>query len=463
MRRAIFKNFIIILLLALILSGSIFSVSISRILQEETRENMLNILQIVDQSLNYEEDINLQINQMKLIIESEEVRFTIIGTDGKVLVDSDADHTNMENHIDRAEVLEALKDGSGYARRESDTLGKSMLYVSYLSKQEDYILRLSKSSSGLIDYVAIILPAILLSLGVSLLLSIVLANSFSSSITKPLYEISEELLKLKDEEPQFTFKTYKYDELNLIAETTKQMADVVKKSIKNIEFEKMIRQEFFANASHELKTPITSIRGYIELIENGMATDEKMYSEFMFRIKKEAQNMAGLINDILMVSKLETKEAEVVITEIRICPLINQLIASLKPLAAEYDVNIEMSCKPIAIKANYDQMKELFNNLIVNAIKYNKAKGKVKIIVTTEGSDAVFVVEDTGVGIPKESQQRIFERFYRVDKGRSKKMGGTGLGLSIVKHIVNYYNGSIKLESKLGVGSKFTVKLPIVN
>ena len=194
-----------------------------------------------------------------------------------------------------------------------------------------------------------------------------------------------------------------------------------------------------------------------------MATDEKMQKEFMARIKKESQNMAALINDILMVSRLETKEAEVVITDIRICPLINELIASLKPLAAEYDVSIEMSCKPIVIKANYGHMKELFNNLITNAIKYNKPKGTIKINVTVEGNDALFVIEDTGVGIPEESRPRIFERFYRVDKGRSKKMGGTGLGLSIVKHIVNYYGGSIKLESTLGVGSKFTVKLPIVN
>ena len=223
----------------------------------------------------------------------------------------------------------------------------------------------------------------------------------------------------------------------------------------------MIRQEFFTNASHELKTPITSIKGYIELLENGMATDENMKMEFMARIKKEAQNMASLINDILMISRLETKEAEITITEVRICPLINELIESLKPLAVENEVTIEMSCKPIVLMVNYGQMRELFNNLITNAIKYNKPKGKVKITATIEGKDAIFIVEDTGVGIPEESKQRVFERFYRVDKGRSKKMGGTGLGLSIVKHIVNYYNGSIELKSKLGEGSKFTVRIPI--
>ncbi len=170
--------------------------------------------------------------------------------------------------------------------------------------------------------------------------------------------------------------------------------------------------------------------------------------------------MANLINDILMISRLETKEAEVIISEVRICPIVNDLIASLKPLASENNISIDINCKPIILKANEGQIKELFNNLIVNAIKYNKPGGKVNITVSKEGNDAIFIVEDTGVGIPEESKARVFERFYRVDKGRSKKIGGTGLGLSIVKHIVNYYNGSIKLESELGRGSKFTIKSP---
>lgn len=463
MKKAIFKNFIIILVLALLLSGSIFSVVISNILLNNTKEYMLNILQIMDQSIDYDSDMNSQIEKYTIINERITARFTVMDIRGKVLADSDvSDHMSMENHIDRKEMREALDAGYGYARRKSDTLNISMLYVSYLSQQGDYVLRISMPFTGLIDYMLILLPAILLSLGITLLLSLILASRFSGSITKPLYEISEELLKLQENNPEFSFKPYEYYELNLIADTTKRMADEVKESMKKIEFEKMIRQEFFTNASHELKTPITSIKGYIELLENGMATDDNMKKEFMARIKKEAKNMAILINDILMISRLETKDAEVSITNIRICPMVNELIESLKPLAAENEVTIEMNCKPIVLKANHGQMRELFNNLIINAIKYNKPKGKVKITVTEEGgNDFIFIVEDTGVGIPEDLKLRIFERFYRVDKGRSKKMGGTGLGLSIVKHIVNYYNGSIELYSEVGKGSKFTVRIPI--
>jgi len=336
-----------------------------------------------------------------------------------------------------------------------------MLYVSYKSEQGNYILRISKPFSGVFSYMSILLPAFILSLGVTLLISMILANSLARSITRPLYEISEEMLKLKENIPEFSFRTYEYYELNLIADTTKRMADVVKESLKKIEFEKMVRQEFFTNVSHELKTPITSIRGYVELLENDMAANEEMKKEFLYRIKKEAQNMANLINDILMISRLETKEAEVTIKDIRITPLVNEVIASLKPMAAQNNITIEVNCQPLTIKANDGQMKELLNNLISNAIKYNKPNGKVNIIIKKEGNEVIFIVEDTGVGIPEESKARVFERFYRVDKGRSKKMGGTGLGLSIVKHIVNYYGGTIQLESELGKGSKFTVRIPL--
>jgi two-component system phosphate regulon sensor histidine kinase PhoR len=462
MKKAIFKNFIIILILALLFSGSIFSIVISDVLLDKTKVNMLNILQIMDQSLDYDSDLGLQINELNILNDHNKARLTILDSEGNVIVDNQvSEHLNMENHLQRKEIQKALKEGYGSARRRSGTLNKSMLYVSYMSKNKDYILRIAMPFNGYVSYLAILLPSILLSLGITLILSLILANRFSSTITKPLYEISEELLKLKEDNPEFSFKPYEYSELNLIGDTTKRMADAVKQSMKKIEFERMVRQEFFTNASHELKTPITSIRGYIELLENNMATNEEMKKEFMARIKKEALNMTVLIDDILMISRLETKEVEVVITQVRICPLVTELVASLKPLAGENDVTIEMNCKPITINANHGQMKDLFSNLIVNAIKYNKPGGKVKIIVTKEGNNAIFIVEDTGVGIPDKSKQRIFERFYRVDKGRSKKMGGTGLGLSIVKHIVNYYNGTIEFDSQIGKGTKFTVRIPI--
>lgn len=461
MKRAVFQKFILIIALALTLSGSIFSVIMSDILLDRTRENIRGILKVADYSLDYEGDLQEQVLRWKQLQKDQRTRFTIMDRNGNILADSDVEfYQTMENHAEREEVREALQKGSGEARRNSETLRLSMLYLSQLSEKEPYILRMAVPFTGLYEYMGTLLPAILISLGLSLLISLMIADRFSRTITKPLKDIAEELYKLKEDNPEFNFKPYHYAEMNVIADTARHMAEAVQESKKRIEFEKMIRQEFFSNASHELKTPITSIRGYVELLENDMAVDKKLEKEFLSRIKRESENMTNLINDILMISRLETKEAEVELTEVRLCPLLEEVCSSLKPLAREYQVSIISNCRPLSIYANGSQLKELLNNLIINAIKYNKPEGKVYVTVTSEAEDIVIVVEDTGVGIPEDARQRVFERFYRVDKGRSKKVGGTGLGLSIVKHVVNYYNGTIDLESQPDVGSKFTIRLP---
>jgi two-component system phosphate regulon sensor histidine kinase PhoR len=443
------------------MSGSIFGVTISNIIMDKTENDMLYALRIADHSLDFNGDLVVQLNALKKIVNEEHTRFTVIDPNGNVLADSEvSDARTMENHKNREEVKEALTRGTGYGRRKSDTLNIPMLYVACESANGNYIIRMAVPFSGIWQYIGILLPAILISIGISLIISVLLARRFSMSITKPLNEIAGEMQKLKDVNPEFNFKNYQYEEMNVIAQTTMQMAKSVKESMNRIEFEKIVRQEFFSNASHELKTPLTSIRGYIELLENGIISEEKMKKDFLSRIKKETEKMTNLINDILMISRLETKEAEVVLTEVRLCPLVKEVCTSLEPLAAECNVTIEMNCRPLSMTANSQQLQELFSNLITNAVKYNKPGGKVYVTVTSEPNDIIIIIEDTGVGIPEESKQRVFERFYRVDKGRSKKMGGTGLGLSIVKHVVNYYNGTIELDSKLMEGTKFTVHLP---
>ena len=228
MKRAIFKNFIIIISLALLLSGSIFSTLISNILLGKTRENMIDLLQIIDQSLDYSEDIKSQIDNLLAINQRNKSRITVMDIMGNVVADSDiSDYNNIDNHLNREEIQEALKAGIGYAKRKSNTLGIPMLYVSYLSRQGNYILRISMPYSGLINYMVYLLPAILLSLGISLIVSIILGNRFSRSITKPLYEISEELLKINEDNSNLSFRNYEYYELNLIANTTKQMANAI--------------------------------------------------------------------------------------------------------------------------------------------------------------------------------------------------------------------------------------------
>ena len=225
--------------------------------------------------------------------------------------------------------------------------------------------------------------------------------------------------------------------------------------------EKEIRQEFFANASHELKTPITSIRGYAELLESDMIKDEATKKDMISRIKKEADHMNMLIADILEVSKLESNDIRPEVMRVDISLLIGETIETFKPKADEAQVSVYDYSRPgTFVYADYSHMDEVISNLVSNAIRYNRKNGKVWIYAANEGGFLELRVRDTGIGIPNSECSRIFERFYRVDKGRSRVTGGTGLGLSIVKHILSYYKGTVEVRSKVGSGSEFIVRMP---
>lgn len=426
---------------------------------------MLYTLEMLDQTLDYEGDLSQQVQRMEAFTAGNPSRVTLIRTDGTVVSDSDADPSELDNHLSRKEVVQALDKGNGSARRYSYTLKKELLYVAYKSARSDMIIRVSVPYSGATEYLTMLLPAALFSFLAALVCALVVSKRFVDSVTRPLSNIAAEMSKVrgdyKGDYTELHFEKCQYPELNVIAETTMEMSKNVKDYLNRIDKEKQIRQEFFSNASHELKTPITSIQGYAELMESGMVQDENMKMDFIKRIKKEAINMAGLINDILMISRLEAKDAEVVVSDVRISVLLDEITDSLKPAAASGQVFIHCDCQPLCIKANPQQMKELLSNLVSNAVKYNRPGGQIWVNIREKDEDLVIRVRDNGVGIPQESLDRIFERFYRVDKGRSRKQGGTGLGLSIVKHIVNFYHGTIRVTSQLEEGTEFIVTIPL--
>ena len=461
MRRAILQKFILVLFGALILNGLIFYMVGSRVILNSSTRDMLYMLEVLDGSLDYEGDLAETMKKLDPLMDGNNSRLTVIKMDGTVLADTQAQMDELDNHLDRKEVQDAIQTGSGYARRRSDTLNEGMLYVAYRSKNADVILRAAVPYSGFQQYLPLFFPASALSLLVAVVGSFIVTTRLVSSITKPLQDITKEMLKVKGDYTELNFEHCQYPEINVIADTTMKMSKNVKDYLNQIEKERMIRQEFFSNASHELKTPITSIQGYAELLESGMIQDEATKADFASRIKKEAVRMTGLINDILMISRLESKEAEVTFSDVRISVLLEEIVDSLIPEAAEAQVVIHVDCQPLMIHANLQQMRELLTNLISNAVKYNRPGGQVWVNIRETDGQMVIRVKDNGVGIPSDSLDRIFERFYRVDKGRSRKQGGTGLGLSIVKHIVNFYHGTIHVSSEPDIGSEFTVFLPM--
>lgn len=222
-----------------------------------------------------------------------------------------------------------------------------------------------------------------------------------------------------------------------------------------------LRENFFANASHELKTPITSIKGYSELLTSGIPYSEEQKTEFLKRIKKETDNITSLINDILAISRIESGHGSQDKLQFNIKSLLDEMVKEFEPMLHENNLTIDIFCDDIEITEEKTKFCTLFNNLISNAIKYNVPNGNVCVTVARLNDKIYIEVSDTGIGIPKVDQSRVFERFYRVDKGRSKKVGGTGLGLAIVKHIVNYYNGTLTLESEIDKGTTIKLELNI--
>lgn len=462
MKKAIVNRFLSILTFALLVSGIIAYLTASRRLLENTTEGMLKTLDAIDYALDYQEDIAKQLKRLDKQVLDKDERITVINNEGTVVADTDYSNTGtLENHLKREEVKSAIQYGSGYSVRYSNTLHEKTLYTAMLSKESSYILRLSVKYTGTEDYIRALVPAYIIGAAFVLGISMSISLRLSATVTRPLKEITDEMSVIQGEIPEFHFKTYRYPELNRISYTTDKLTNEIKEYVEKVDFEKQIRQEFFSNASHELKTPITSIKGYAEILHNDFAKTAEAKEDCIRRIIKEADHMTTLINDILMISKLETKEDHMDRSEIRLIPLLEDIMESVEPLARTNDIRIHVDCKPVTVYGSAKQYRELLMNLITNAILYNKPEGEVFIDIRKLPQALQIEVRDTGIGICKEDQERIFERFYRIDKGRSRKMGGTGLGLSIVKHIVAFNGGEISVESEPDMGSKFLVKLPL--
>ena len=247
MKRAVLLRFVVILLLALAVSGAFSYYFIGRNMLQHDMSAMLNTIHAVDYALDYEGDLQAQVEQLHAAAMDENSRITVIASDGTVAADSEIDQPDvMENHLEREEVQEAFRSGTGSDTRSSESVGKNMLYVAARSGNGNYVVRMAVPYTNLIDYILSIFPVLLLGTGISFAVSVVIAIRFSDTITTPLNEISAEMEKVRGEEPDFTFKKYKYKELNVISETTMKMAAEIRAHMDQLEKEKKIRQEFSA-------------------------------------------------------------------------------------------------------------------------------------------------------------------------------------------------------------------------
>lgn len=371
-------------------------------------------------------------------------RITLISPEGDVVYDSQADEKTMANHGQREEILEAKENGTGESVRYSSTLMEKTVY--YAERMEDgSVLRISQTSITLGAIVVGMQQPIMLVLMIALILSAVLALRLSENIVKPIN-------KLNLEEP---LANEVYEELEPLLKRIDKQNQELKRAYTLAQQD---RVEFTANVSHELKTPLQSIMGTAELMEDGLIK-EKDLPGFASRMRQEAARMVTLVEDIIKLSQLDEGNALPMET-VNLLEVAKEVRSMLEDTAKKKHIILLLKGEDVTVTGVYRLLMEVLYNLCDNAVKYNRGSGTVSIEIGEERGQAKIVVKDTGIGIPLEDQSHVFERFYRVDKSRSKSSGGTGLGLSIVKHAVQYHNGEIKLKSRPGEGTEITVLLP---
>lgn len=568
MKRTLMLGFVVILTITLLVSGFLNAFIFNKEMLEGTKQELISYASVIAEDYNTGIDADLQAKFFAKEIGA--VRITIISKNGTVVGDSVADYKTMENHSDRPEVIQAGIAGKGSSVRDSDTVGKKLVY-SAVETADGHFVRATREVSGVWDSIRTIVPAMILVVIGALALASFLTSRFSSNFLNPIIEMNESLISIKDGGRQLDPKQYRYGELEDMAVKINALSSHLSQYIRTIQQEKeklsfmldnvaegfilidgrknillineaacdylncaklvvgenvlyatrnlefiqcadmvingkkrtsldltlggrtvetiftfvgedsgfsaaliitmsdvtearnavKVRREFFSNASHELKTPITSIKGSAELLCSDLPIPETQKKELLARIGLESERMNMLINDIIMISRMESGELSGDREDLDISAVINESISELQPLAEQESISIGTELFPLIIRANKKDMRDLVSNLLVNAVKYNREGGAVDVSLNTANGQAVLRVRNDGEPISPEHQRRIFERFYRVDSGRSKTVGGTGLGLAIVKHVVDSLGGSVTLESTVEKGTIFTVKFPI--
>lgn len=483
-------------------------------------------------------------------------RISWIDANGNVLYDSKTDIAEMENHLEREEVKEAIAKGYGESRRYSSTLMEHSFYCAQ-KLMDGTILRLSISQHSIFVLLLGMAQPVCVIFAIALILSIVLALRVSKKVVKPLNEIDldnplanagydelapflrridsqqRQLLRQQDEILQkeneldtivssmnegmvllnpkgkvisinpaagkllsakadcigmdmlslcrkldlqeilsnalqgeqgeriisFNEETYQVDANPIVSENTVKGAALFFFNVTERENAEQMRREFTANVSHELKTPLHSISGYAELLKNDMVKENDRIP-FAGKIYDEAQRMIRLVEDVISLSHLDEGAADMKCEETDLFELAQKAVQSLEPEAEAAFITLEVSGDGAVLNGIPRLLYSIIYNLCDNAIKYNSAHGKVIVSVENEKNTVVLSVQDTGIGIAPEHQERIFERFYRVDKSHSKEVGGTGLGLSIVKHAAKIHNAKLEVKSSVGKGTTVIVTFP---
>ena len=369
-------------------------------------------------------------------------RITVTDSNGNVIYESNAEADEMENHGKRPEMIKAKEKGYGEVIRFSETLSKQTFYCA-MRLENGNILRVARTTDSVFMTLFSSFTLLgLITLGI-LVLEVILVQKQTKDLIKPINELDLEN----------PLKNVKYEELRPLLGRVDQQNRQIVHQMEELKEAEAMRREFSANVSHELKTPLMSISGYAELMMNGMVEQDKV-PEFSGRIYHEASRLSSLVSDIIQLSRLDEKNSDMPFEAVVIYELAEDIVMHLNLAAEKKEIDLSLEGERVVVRGVRQVLYEMFYNIADNAIRYTDSGGKIRIFAGQKEMHPCYSVEDNGIGIPKNEQKRIFERFYRVDKSHSRQTGGTGLGLSIVKHGAVLHKAKINLESEPGKGTK---------
>ena len=431
MRRKIQKSMLFIVyttvVFTFVLAMSVNYIQTSKHLKDGLKQEAIYIKAAVD------------VNGMECLQDMDQAqkktRVTVVTPEGQVVYDSGKEGSTLDNHAEREEIQSALLYGEGSGSRRSDTVGERMYYYA-VRLEEGNVLRVAKATDSIWKSMLAFVPYIVAMGMVMLVVASLLAKYHTRRLIEPI--------NMLDLESPLENETY--EELHPLVVRIDQQNRQKDEAAK-------LRQEFSANVSHELRTPLTSISGYAEIMKSGLVRPEDM-TGFSEKIYKEASRLIGLVEDIMKLSKLDEGSVELEQETIDLFELSKEVCARLAERAERTKIKMDVIGESVYYTGTRRILDEMIYNICENAIKYNKDNGEVEVWVTCTKQGPLLSVTDTGIGIPKEEQERVFERFYRVDKSHSKAIGGTGLGLSIVKHGAILHGIRIEVESTVNVGTR---------
>ncbi len=400
-----------------------------------------------------------------------DARVTLIARDGRVLSDSEAEAARMENHRERPEIAAALQGRNGSSIRTSPTIGVDFLYCAIPVNAG--ALRLAVPLSKIREQVNSIRRQVLLSTAIAFVPSVFLAALFARHVSARLAKIIAYAGRLARGDFHARLDNVGPDELGILAKQLNDTAEKLRHMFDELEREhaeldrlERVRKDFVINVSHELRTPLASIQGYTETLLDGALDDQENRVRFLQIIRANAERLVRLTADLLTLSRVELKTQKFQFAHYYINGLIGQHADSMRPIAAKKNIALHIEPAPpnTDVFCDSEAVHQIVTNLLDNAIKYTPEGGSVTIGARRADTQTVEVyVRDTGIGIPADDVPRLFERFYRVDKARSRDLGGTGLGLAIVKHLVKAQGGEVAVQSIPNQGTTFAFTIPVAD